>query len=312
MACAAVVVDDDVGGARADLDEAYTELDLLLRENALAGREPCADDIFDVEAGAVHGLDDVLDRGLGAGDDVGLHLEPVAGHADCVLYAILAIDGVGAGDDVDDLAVAGDADRLAGLHHTLNVVVADLVVGVGHGDHAGGVLAPEVGATEGDDDRLDALAGHALRGHHRGLDGVDGLLEVDNHAFAQAFGRAFPNAEDAHGSSWLVRLCDDHGDPGCAQVETDGFLPSRQRVLERLLERGDGRLAGCGDYIGSGVIAGLDFVGRGGRRSRRCGWRTDAMSGDTVTSFRLGRGCGCDVWVATRDVRGGSFKYLGA
>src|SRR2546421_319849 len=159
MACAAVVVDDDMGGARADLDEAYTELDLLLRENALACREPCADDIL--------------------------------------------------------------------------------------GDDAGGVLAPEVGATEGDDDRLDALAGHALRGHHRGLDGVDGLLEVDDHAFAQAFGRAFPNAEDAHGSSRLVRLCDDHRDPGCAQVETDGFLPPRQRVLERLLERGDGRLAGC-------------------------------------------------------------------
>src|SRR5450759_2178537 len=224
----AVVVDDHVRGSRPDLDQADPELDLLLAEHAFTGGQPGAHHVFDIEARAVHALDDVLDRGLGARDDVGLDLEAVAGHADRVVYAVLAVHRVGAGDDVYDLAVGGDADRPGGLDHTLHVVFSDLVVGPGDGDHAGRVLGPEVCARERDHDRLDALAGHPLRGDSGGLDGRDRLLEVDDYAFAQAFGRAFAHADNAHGSTRVVRFAYDDRDPARAKVKTDGFLPPRQ------------------------------------------------------------------------------------
>src|SRR5437870_2510020 len=165
--------------------------------------------------------------------------------------AILAVNGVGPGDDVDDLAVAGHADGPARLDDSLHVVLLDLVVGMGDRDDPGRVLAPEVGAAERDDHRLDALARHPLRRHRGGLDGGDGLLEVDDHAFAQALGRAFTHAEDGHGTSRLIRLCNDHRDPGCPQVETDGFLPPRQNCAGT--PPGTTRMdwAGCRDYIGS-------------------------------------------------------------
>src|SRR5438445_8759985 len=71
---AAVVVDDDIGRAGADLDQAHAKLHLLRRQHAFTARQPYADDILDVEARPVDALDDVLDSGLGAGDGVGLDL----------------------------------------------------------------------------------------------------------------------------------------------------------------------------------------------------------------------------------------------
>src|SRR5438477_7076552 len=172
----ALVVDDDRGVARPDVDEADAEVDLLRGEHALARGKPRAHDVFDVEARPMHALDDVLDRGLSSGDDVGLDLEALAGHADRVAHALLPVDRVSARDDVDDLAVGCDADRARGLDHPLDVVLADLSVGPRDRHHAGGVLRPQVRATQRDDHRLDALAGHAL-GLHRGrLDGRDRLV----------------------------------------------------------------------------------------------------------------------------------------
>src|SRR4029077_1406689 len=158
-------------------------------------RKSRANDVLDVETGAVHALDDVLDRGLGAGDDVRLNLEPVARHADRVSHSVLSVDGVGARDDVDNLAVGRDADGPAGFDHALDVVLADLVVGPRDGDHAGGVLRPQVGARQGHDHRLNALAGHALGANGGGLDGRYRLVEVHDHAFAQTFGWALAHTD---------------------------------------------------------------------------------------------------------------------
>src|SRR4029077_19186637 len=221
----AVVVDDHTGRSGPDLHQTNAKLDLLLRQDALACGEAGADDVLDVEACSVNALDHVLHRGLPAGDDGGLDLEAVSGHAHRIAHAVLAVDGVSAWDDVDDLAIGCDADRARGFDHPLDVVLADLVVGSGHRDDAHGVLRPHVRAGEGDDHRFDTLARHPLRGHGCRLDGRDGLVEVHDHALAQTFGRALANADDGHRLSGVVRLGYDHGDPARAKVETDGFLP---------------------------------------------------------------------------------------
>jgi len=205
--------------------EEHAQLDLLLAQHALTAGESRADDVFDVEARTVHALDGVLHGGLGAGDDVGLDLETAAGHADRVSHPVLAIDGVGAGDDVDDLAIGGDADRARGFDNALHVVLADLVVGARHGDHTRRVLGVEVASREGDDHRFDALARHAFGGHGGSLDGGDGFLQVDDHALAQAVGGALAHADDVDRGAGVVRLGDDHSDPARAKVETDGTLP---------------------------------------------------------------------------------------
>src|SRR5579859_5573382 len=228
VARGAFVVDRDGGGSAADVDEADAELDLLRREHALARGQAGAHHVLDVEARAVHALDDVLERGLRAGDDVRLDLEALACHAHRVAHALLPVDRVPARDDVDHLAVGGDADRARSFDHALHVVLADLAVRARDGDDARRVLGPDVRASQRHDNGLDALPGHALGRDGGQLDGRDGLVEVDDHAFAQAVAASFTHADDAHGPADVIRLGDDHGDPAGAQVETDGFLPPRQ------------------------------------------------------------------------------------
>ena len=176
VARGAFVVDRDRGGAGADVDEADAQLDLLLRQHSLARGEAGAHDVFDVEASAVHALDDVLKCRLRAGHDVRLDLEALSGHAHRVAHALLPVDRVAARHDVDDLAVGGYADRARSFDDTLHIVLADLPVRARDGDDACRVLRPDVRAAQRDDDRLDALAGHALGRHGRELDGRDGLV----------------------------------------------------------------------------------------------------------------------------------------
>src|SRR5439155_24294861 len=174
----ALVVDGDVGRPGADVDHAGAQLDVVGREHGLAGRQPLADDVVDVEAGLVDALDHVLESRLGAGDYVGLDLEPLAGHSDRLLDAVLAVDGEGARDQVDHLAVVGDADRPRRLHDPFHVGERDLAVGAGHSHHAPAVLGPEVGPGQRDHHGLDPEAGHALGAEDGGLDRGDGLVDV--------------------------------------------------------------------------------------------------------------------------------------
>ena len=126
---------------------------------------------------------------------------------------------------MNDLAVGGDADRARSLDDALHVVLADLAVGARDGDDASRVLGPDVRAAQRDDHGFDALAGHALGRHGGELDGRDGFVEVDNDALAQPVAARLAYADDADSPADVIRLGDDHGDPACAQVETDGFLP---------------------------------------------------------------------------------------
>src|SRR6266852_3177365 len=147
VARSAVVVNDYAGRAGADVDEADAEVQLLSRQHALAGGEARADHVFDVEARAVHALDHVLDRGLRARDDVGLHLESMTGHADRIAHAVLTVNRVGARDDVYDLTVGGDAHCAGSLDHALDIVISDLVIATCDGHNPHRVLRPQMRPT---------------------------------------------------------------------------------------------------------------------------------------------------------------------
>ena len=51
-----------------------------------------------------------------------------------------------------------------------------------------------------------------------GLDGGDGLVEVDDDALAEAVGGGLAHADDVDGAAGVVRLGDDHGDAARAEV----------------------------------------------------------------------------------------------
>src|SRR5262249_24814344 len=136
--------DGDVGGAAADVDDGDAELLLVVVEDRLRRRQRLEDDVGHLQVAAVAALDDVLRRGQRGGDDVDLGLEADAGHAERLADAVLLVDDVLLRQDVDDLAVHRDRDRLGALDDAREIAVADLLVL--HRDGAVRVQALDVAA----------------------------------------------------------------------------------------------------------------------------------------------------------------------
>ena len=107
----------------------------------------------DFDAGSLHALAQVFDRGGGGGDDVGFHFQAVAVHADGRADAILPIHDEAALDDVDDFAVVGDGDGLGGIQGAGHIILVDHAAGNAH--HAAAVDRGNVRAGQADQGRGD-------------------------------------------------------------------------------------------------------------------------------------------------------------
>ena len=133
---AAVDEDGDVRRAAADVGEDDALLLLLLLEDGLGRRERRKDQLLDLHAGALDALREVLDGRHRAGDDVRVHVEPLAEHADRVADVVLAVDDEEARDVVQDLAVRREAERFRAFHRALDVLFGDRPLLAGDRDDA--------------------------------------------------------------------------------------------------------------------------------------------------------------------------------
>jgi hypothetical protein len=116
--------DRDVGRAAADVHEADAELLLVVGQHRERGSELLEHDVLDREPAALHALDDVLRRAVGARDDVHARLEAHARHADRLADALLPVDDEFLRQHVEDLLVRRDRDRLRGVHDARDVAAA--------------------------------------------------------------------------------------------------------------------------------------------------------------------------------------------
>ena len=183
---AAALEDGEVGRAAADVDQRHAELLLVGGQHGFARGELLEHRLLDVHARLVHRRDDVL-RGRGAaGDDVDVHLEAGAGHADRVADAVLVVDDEVLGQDVDDLAPARQADGARRVDGPAHVVARDLPVLAGHRHDAAAVEALDVRARQRDVRVVDLDARRELRLLDRLADRLDGGLEIHDGAAADA------------------------------------------------------------------------------------------------------------------------------
>ena len=136
---AAALVDGDVGGAAADVDERDARAPSRRRSAPIRSRRavplpfrrPSTPARF-TQATMFCG------RALAAGDDVDVHLEPRAGHADRRADAVLLVDHEVLRQHVQDLAAGRQRHRLGRVDRAAHVVARDLAVLAGDGDHARG------------------------------------------------------------------------------------------------------------------------------------------------------------------------------
>src|SRR5260221_634645 len=198
----------DIRGAAADVDHTHPEVLLILGEHRVARGQLFQHDVVDAETAALHALDDVLCRAVGAGDDVHLGLEPHSRHADGIADAFLRIDDVFLRQDVQDLLIGGNGDRLGGIDHAFDVALHHLLVL--DGDDAVRIEAAHVAAGNSGVDRVDFASGHELRLFDRALNGLHRGLDVDHHALLQAARWMAADADDLQRPVGFVLADDGH------------------------------------------------------------------------------------------------------
>src|SRR5712664_3503450 len=232
----AVAQQGQVGGAAADVDDEDAELLLVGIEDRLRRGDRLQHHVLHGEPRAVDGADHVLHGGHGGGDDVHLHLQPHARHAEGLAHAVGVVHHEGLRQDVQDLAILRDVDGARGVHRAVDVGLAHLAVLARHGHHAAAVAGADVAARHAGVDGRDLDARHLLGLGHRLTDRLDGGVDVDHDAAAQPTRRGRADADDVEASAEAGRR-NDGADLGGADVQADDQVlrpPPPHRTALRL------------------------------------------------------------------------------
>ena len=151
---------------------------------ASAGGELRQNQVLHGKAGQVAALDNILGRGDGAGDDVHLHFQADAAHAQGIFYAVLVVDDIFLGYDVNEVPVGGDGYGLGGVDGPGDVVSPHLFVP--DGDHAVRVEALDMGPCYPREAAPYLDARHKLRFFERLFYGDDRAVDIDHYPSAEA------------------------------------------------------------------------------------------------------------------------------
>ena len=158
----AVGIDDVIGRAAADVNDQRAEFLLLVRQQRERRGEAVEDDFVHLQLQAFDRADGILQAVGVAVDDVHIHFQARAQHADRVGDAVLAVHEKVLADGVDDVVFGGQIDRLGVLDHVLHVVLGNFAVGGDHRMHAAVVEAADVAAGHAEINVADFHVGHLL------------------------------------------------------------------------------------------------------------------------------------------------------
>ena len=209
----------DIACPAADIDDDHTALDLVLGDDRLRRREHLQHHVVDVEPCLVDNLDHILDRGVGAGDDVRIDFEPVARHADGVAHAFLTVDRELLGQHVHDAALRRNAHRASRVDGSMHVLVANLAMPRLDRHDATAVLRGDVAAGDPDHRGVDRHPGHLLSHVDRFRHGLGCPVDLDHRALANAPGSHQTDAQDSETGG--LKVCYRAADFGSSEIECE-------------------------------------------------------------------------------------------
>ena len=135
-------------------------------------------------------------------------LESVGDHAAWLLDPLLAVHDVARWQNIEEHARVRYLDRTADLKDAVDIIVANLAIGVGDGNLAARVLTLDVVTGDGDGGVLNVIAGEALCGIDGGANRSARLLDVGDHSLAHPLVRVGPLTNDADGAVLATNVRD--------------------------------------------------------------------------------------------------------
>ena len=210
--------DREIGRSAADVHDADAEILLVLVQHRERGGQRLQHDVLDHQPAAAYAFGDVLDRGNRSGDDVHLHLEPDAAHAQGLAHVLLPVDDEFLRQDVQHLLIVGNRDCLGRFHDAVDVGLGDFLFLDRY--HPAGIEASDVASRNAGKHFGDRAIGHQLCLFQHALDRRHRGLDVDDDALFQAPRGLRSQADDVQ---LLLRrdLGDDGNDLRRADVESD-------------------------------------------------------------------------------------------
>jgi hypothetical protein len=175
--------DGDVRGATADVDQGHAQALFVLLQHGLARGKRFEHDVEDLQLATAAALDHILHGRGGGGHDVHARLQAHPAHAEWLAHAVLAVDLVFLGQDVDHVAVGGQGDGARQLQHLGHVAGAHFLVLDRNGSRR--VDALDVAARDAHVDLGDLAARHALGLEHGLIDGRHRRVDVDDNALLE-------------------------------------------------------------------------------------------------------------------------------
>ena len=216
----AVRIHDVFRGARPNVHDEDAHLLLIVVGHGQRGTEAAEDQVINLHVQPAQNAHVVLQAGGDAVDDVHVHLQPLAEHADGIGDAGLAIHGEVAAHALEHGILRGPVEDLGIGNDFLHVLRGNLVIERGRGEDAARIQAGEMSPGHAEIHAGDLDVGGLLRLDDGVANILGGLIVVHDFALAHAPGGAVAQADDVERAS-LVHLADDDAHLGGANVEAD-------------------------------------------------------------------------------------------
>ncbi|EKE17996.1 MAG: hypothetical protein ACD_10C00176G0002 [uncultured bacterium] len=176
--------DGNIRCAAADIDQADAKILFIFGEHRVAGSQRLQHQIIDFEAAAPDAFDNILRRRNSAGDNVRLHLQAHAAHADRLADAILSIDDELLRQDMQDFLIGRNRHCFRRLDDAVNVAGGHFFILDRH--HAVGVETLDVTAGNARIYVLHLAVGHQFNLLNDSANGMHRIFDIHHHAFFQA------------------------------------------------------------------------------------------------------------------------------
>src|ERR1035437_6052213 len=206
--------------AAADVNDQRTEFFLLAGEQRERGGDAVEDNFVHFQLCCAHETDGVLQPVRVAVDDVHVHFQTRAQHADGIGHAVLTVHKKMLAHGVNDGVLGGQVDRLRVLDDVLHIIIGNFPVGGNHGMHAAVAKAANVATSHAEIDAADLHVGHLLGLEDRRAHLLLHLFGVADFAFAHAAGQRLSQADDVDRALGIL-FADDDADFRRADLRPD-------------------------------------------------------------------------------------------
>ena len=221
MADGAVGINGNIGRTAADIDDAHAQIFFVFSQNSLTARQGLKHDLIHLQTATMDTFLDILQGGIGAGNNMHAGIETDATHADRLFDTRLVVDDVFLYHSMQDIVIRRNIDGFGGFDGTVDIGLRNFAVF--DFDNPLRIQAADMVACDTSRNVADFGICHQFCFIDRLLNGLGCRVDVGYHACFKAARRSLSESDDMDFVVFLY-FANQGDDLGCADIEgTDIF-----------------------------------------------------------------------------------------